>query len=309
MIKAVSPNCSETCFCALRVAALALTLLVSSGCAVFIEPIFAPAPATLNAALPPVRFMLTFDDGPSGGETNNPTEIILDALADNPTQKGIKAIFFLQTRSSDGGLTARGRALILREQAVGHVLALHDGSPWGHRSHRNLNDRELEQSLRDGVADLNPVRGRAVTLVRPPYWAFDARTLAAYARYDLAVVLTDISANDGKDWGFKASPRRFIHMASEMRKVRARIERGEIGVVDGVIPIIVTFHDTNTYTAAHMQEYVQMIVDKARAAGLTPAAQPFYAEPLGLERAALIRASDLKGRAAMVPWWWRWIQW
>ena len=234
---------------------------------------------------------------------------MLDVLADNPTQKGIKAIFFLQTRSSDGGATQRGRALIVREHAEGHVLALHDGSPWGHRSHRNLNDAELEKSLRDGVADLNLVSGRAVTLVRPPYWAYDARTLAAYARHGLSVLLTDISANDGKDWGFKASPRRFIHMANEMWRVRDRIERNEIPVVDGVMPIVVTFHDTNDYTAVHMQEYLQMIVDQAQAAGLTLAARPFYDETSTLERAALARASAASRRADMVPWWWRWMQW
>ena len=281
------------------------TVLFISACADLRLP---PAmPGQPNAV--PVRFLLTFDDGPNGREKNNPTEIILDTLADNPTQKGIKAVFFLQTRSSDGGATARGRALIAREQAEGHVIALHDGSPWGHRSHRNLNDAELEQSLRDGVNDLNPLRGQAVSLVRPPYWAFDARTLAAYARHGLAVLLTDISANDGKDWGFKASPRRFIHMASEMRRVHERAAHSEIPVVDGVMPIVVTFHDTNSYTAAHMHEYLQMIVAKAQATGFTLAPKPFYDEPGALERAAVVRANDVNGRSDMVPWWWRWMQW
>ena len=289
-----------------RAAAFTLTLACLSACVAIGD--HAPAsPLAVQSA--PVRFLLTFDDGPNGRAKNNPTEIILDALADNPTQKGIKAVFLLQTRSGDGGATRRGRALIVREHAEGHVIALHDGSPWGHRSHRNLNDAELETSLRDGVTDLKLVSGRAITLVRPPYWAYDARTLAAYARHGLSVLLTDISANDGKDWGFKASPRRFIHMANEMWRVRDRIERNEIPVVDGVMPIVVTFHDTNDYTAVHMQEYLQMIVDKAQAAGLTLAARPFYDEASTLERASLARASEVSRRAGMVPWWWRWMQW
>ena len=91
-----------------------------------------------------VRFLLTFDDGPYGQARDNPTESILDTLAHNDVCDGMKAIFFLQTRSSDGGATERGKDLMQREQAEGHVLALHDGSTWGHRSHRNLSDRSVQ---------------------------------------------------------------------------------------------------------------------------------------------------------------------
>ncbi len=257
----------------------------------------------------PVRFALTFDDGPSGEERDNPTEIILDTLAENPTQQGIKAIFFVLTRSSGGGATPRGRALLEHEHRQGHVLALHDGSSQGHRSHRKLSDGALEESLSDGVADLMRLAGRRVALQRPPYWAYDARTLAAYARHGLTMLLTDISANDGKTRGFRASPRRRSHMASELARVHERMMRGEITAVEGVTPIVVTFHDTNDYTAAHMQEYLQMLVDEARSAGIALAARPFYDDGAGLERAALVRARDVAHRADMVPWWWRWILW
>ncbi len=279
---------------------------------VFAEDLVATRFASMSLAAlrpAPLRFLLTFDDGPSGQAEYNPTEIILNTLAENPTQKSIKAVFFVQTRSSDGGATARGRALIECEQAQGHLLALHDGSTWGHRSHRYLSDAALEQLLRDGVADLIPIAGRHVVLLRPPYWAHDLRTLAAYNRHGLEIVLTDISANDGKDWGFKASPRRYSHMASEMARVRARIMRGEIGEVDGVTPVVVAFHDTNEYTAAHMQEYLQLLVDAAQACGMTLSARPFYADAAALERAAQARSRDITHRADMVPWWWRWIQW
>jgi peptidoglycan/xylan/chitin deacetylase (PgdA/CDA1 family) len=274
-----------------------------------ILPLVLFAAATVQAQqTPTIRFILTFDDGPYGRVKDNPTVIILDALADNPTQRGIKAIFFVQTRSSDGA-TALGQALIRREHAEGHLVALHDGSPWGHRSHPHLSDAELERSLSDGVADLLPVLGHPVTLLRPPYWAYDARTLGAYARHNLVPLLTDISANDGKDWGFKASPRRFIHMRHEMENLRARIYRAELPEIDGAMPVVVTFHDTNTYTADHMREYLQMLVDEARAAGLPVAPVPFYDNGAVLERTALVRARDLTFRADMVPWWWRWIDW
>ncbi len=256
-----------------------------------------------------VRFLLTFDDGPYGQERDNPTENILDSLAANNVQNRMKAIFFVQTRSSDGGATERGRALMRRENAEGHLLALHDGSTWGHRSHRNLNDVALEKTLSDGIADLLPIAGRRVNLLRPPYWAYDARTLAAYQRHGLNVLLTDISANDGKDWGFKASLRRRSHMASEIANVRTRILHDELPVVDGVIPIVIAFHDTNTYTAEHMHEYFEILVDAAKVAGLQLDAEPFYVRTAELERAALARARDVAGREDMVPWWWRLIHW
>lgn len=268
------------------------------------EPVATP-PAHLPSA--PVRFVFTFDDGPDGREKDNPTESIADTLADNPTQKGIKAIFFVQTRSSNGGATSRGRALLQRNHAQGHILALHDGSSLGHPTHCGLSDATLEQSLSDGLADLTTIVGRPVTLLRPPYWAYDERTLAAYARHDLAVLLTDVSANDGKVSGYHGSPRRRGHMASDMAHVQDRMQRGEIPEMNGATPIVVTFHDTNDYTAEHMQEYVQMLVDEAREAGLTLAAKPFYDDGGALERAALVRARDITHRAALVPGLWPWL--
>jgi peptidoglycan/xylan/chitin deacetylase (PgdA/CDA1 family) len=259
--------------------------------------------------LPPVRFALTFDDGPAGCEYDNPTESILGTLADNPTQPGVKAIFFLQTRSWNGGAMPRGRALLAREHAEGHVLGLHDGSARGHPNHRKLDDAALEQTLRDGLADIASISGHPAALIRPPVWAFDARTLAAYERHGLAMVLTDISANDGKTTGFRASPRRRMHMARSLVRVRERMQRDEIPLVDGVAPIIVTFHDTNDYTAAHMAEYLEILVGKARAAGLSLCAKPFFDNAAALQHAVLVRAHDVAHRADMVPWWWRWIQW
>jgi len=267
-----------------------------------------PHPASVLRTKP-VRFLLTFDDGPYGQERNNPTELILNSLAVNSVQSGIKAIFFLQTRNSDGGATERGRVLIRREQEEGHLIALHDGSTWGHRSHRNLDDGALEKSLADGIADLLPITGRRVNLLRPPYWAYDTRTVAAYQRHGLNVLLTDISANDGKDWGFKASPRRVSHMVSEMSNVRARILRDELPIVDGVIPVLVAFHDTNTYTAGHMHEYFDIVLGAAKECGLAIDTEPFYTRTAELERAALIRARDIEHRRDMVPWWWRVIHW
>jgi peptidoglycan/xylan/chitin deacetylase (PgdA/CDA1 family) len=273
-------------------------------------PIFGFRTRVGPAALPPVRFALTFDDGPSGREHDNPTASILDTLADNPTQPGIKAIFFVQPRTSrNASATPRGRTLLAREHADGHVLGLHDGSTRAHPNHRRLDDAALEQTLRDGLADLAAFGGHRAALIRPPFWAFDARTVAAYERHGLAMVLTDISANDGKTTGFRASPRRRMHMARSLVGVRKRMQRGEIPLVDGVAPIIIAFHDTNDYTAAHMAEYLEILVDKAHAAGLSVCAKPFFDNAAALQAAALVRARDVAHRIDMVPWLWRWIEW
>ena len=87
------------------------------------------------------------------------------------------------------------------------------------------------------------------------------------------------------------------------------MRRGEIPEADGTTPIVVTFHDTNDYTAEHMQEYLQMLVDEGGKAGLILASQPFYTDSAALERAALVRANDVAHRADMVPGWWPWIHW
>ena len=98
-------------------------------------------------------------------------------------------------------------------------------------------------------------------------------------------------------------------MASELAHVRERIARGELPMVDGVVPVVVAFHDTNTYTAGHMAEYLQMLVELARAGDIELSSQPFYNDRAALERAALVRGSDTEQRKQMVPWWWRWILW
>lgn len=281
---------------------LALASLAPAGCAID----FVPAKEFI--AGPPIRFALSFDDGPSGLAVGNPTASILDTLASNPVQNGIKAMFFVQTRSR-GGDTAPGQALLVRERAEGHLVQLHDGSAAGHRSHRSLSDAELEQSLANGMTDLARLPGIAVRLIRPPYWAFDKRTLAAYDRHGLTMLLTDVSANDGKERGYRASPRRYVHMASEMADLRQRLIEKRLPELDGVVPVIAAFHDINDYTAAHMAEYLDMLVRAARAAGIPIADPPFYVDAAALEQAGMRRGVHDPSDQTMVPWWWRWMLW
>ena len=200
----------------------ALALLLLCGCA---GPSLEQARA-LPPNATPARFLLTFDDGPSTWQPYNPTRAILDTLARNPVQPGIKAVFFLQTRDPRAGASEAGRALMRREHAEGHVLAVHSGSPRGHIDHMLLPDPELDRTLADAQSDIAAITGRAPDLVRPPFWNYDARTLAAYRRRGLHMLLTDVSANDGVIYFWNISLRRRSHIRTALAQVREQIAAG-----------------------------------------------------------------------------------
>lgn len=237
---------------------------------------------------PPLRFLLTFDDGPSIRSEPNPTLQVLNTLASNPTQPDIKAIFFVQTRATNGGGTPQGRALMQHELSLGHVLGFHTATP-GHSNHLGMPSERLRDSVRTGIADHVELGGTRPRLVRPPMWAYDARTLAVYADAGLRALITDISANDGKlIWPY-GSPRRRQHMDYQMALLKPRVLGGELPVVQGVIPVVVTFHDPNPFTAEHLGEYLQMLVASARTQGLTVSERPFYGQDEDVEAVALAR--------------------
>lgn len=286
----------------LSIAALAIGL---SGC------IGAPielTPQTEQRLLeqPPIRFLLTFDDGPSASSFWNPSLQVLDALADNPVQPGIKAVFFLQTCGPRAGGSDIGRSVMRRQQQEGHVLGFHTATYW-HTNHRFLSPDELEQSLTRGGSDIAAMTGAAPSLVRPPFWSFDRRTAAAYRQHGLHILLTDLSANDGKVWGITMSPRRRINLTRQLSEVRERIAAGQLPAVDGVIPVVVTFHDINRYTARHAREYLQILLDSAKATGMRTAAKPFYDDHQALERAALARTVDHSAEPVHLPGLWDWL--
>lgn len=268
-----------------RFSVLALSVALS-GC----QSVPARDPATAAPVPHPARFVLTFDDGPSLAQPYNPTTAILDQLANNSVQPGIKAVFFVQTRSPTAGGSPRGQELLRRTRDDGHVIALHSGSARGHKNHRWLAPAELDQSLTDGAADIRALTGHDPTLVRPPYWSYDARTQSVYQAHGLAMLLTDISARDGKIWGWHISLRRRSHFHSKLAEVRRAIQEDRLPVVDGVVPVVVTFHDTNDFTASHMQEYLEILVEESRSVGLPLAPEPFYSDAAGVERVARLRA-------------------
>lgn len=252
---------------------------------------------------PPLRFLLTFDDGPSIRREPNPTELVLHTLARNPVQPDIKAVFFVQTRASNGGGTPLGRELMLRELALGHVLGFHTATP-GHSNHLGMSSETLRASLQTGLAD-HAGMGSAPRLVRPPMWAYDARTLGVYADAGLRALLTDVTANDGKlVWPY-GSPRRHQHLDYQMGLLRTRVLAGQLPVLHGVIPVVVTFHDPNPFTAEHLPEYLELLVSTARAQGLPVSGQPFYGLSDDVEAIALARTVDAQAPVQRIPGFWQ----
>ncbi|RON47628.1 polysaccharide deacetylase family protein [Pseudomonas frederiksbergensis] len=254
----------------------------------------------------PVRFLLTFDDGPSASSFWNPTDTVLDSLAQNDVQPNLKAVFFVQTGASRAGDSDIGRRVMQREHADGQILGFHTATHF-HTNHRLLSPQDLEQSLSKGSTDIAAITGTPPSLVRPPFWNYDKRTFAAYQRHGMHVLLTDLSANDGKIWGFNASPRRRANMLRQMSEVRERIASGELPTVDGVIPVVVTFHDLNRYTARHTREYLQILLDSAKATGVTTAPKPFYDDQGQLLQAAMARTVTESAEPVQLPGIWNWL--
>ncbi len=269
-----------------------------------------PAPRVTDdasgASRAPIRFLLTFDDGPSAAEQSNPTVQVLATLDHNHLQPGVKAIFFTQTRAPNGGGSERGRQLLRREYEQGHLLAFHSATP-GHSNHRYLSPEALELSLQRGVADLEAVTGKPPTLVRPPFWNYDARTLDAYHRHGMQMILTDLSANDGKIWGVNFSWHKRSNMLTHLAQVRQRWTAGTLPLVDGAHPVLVTFHDVNSYTARNLEEYMEILLDVARELELPTTAKPFYDRRDDIERAALASAVRDPADAPLLPGFWNWL--
>jgi len=252
-----------------------------------------PSAPSLRPALVttvPVRFLLTFDDGPSGAATDNSTSLILDTLARNRWQNDIKAIFFVQTRNHNGGGTDIGRQLLERMQREGHLLALHTALWRGHVDHTYLPLAELDRMLEDGAEDIRRISGAAPRFIRPPYWHYNATTLARYEAHGFRLLLDDITIRDGKVRGITANPRARGRIRAELNKVAQRIQDAAIPQVSGYIPLVMTMHDTNPTTARDLENYLGMLIEEAQQAGLTVPLQPFIAPVAEVIRVASVRA-------------------
>jgi peptidoglycan/xylan/chitin deacetylase (PgdA/CDA1 family) len=243
-----------------------------------------PAPALAQTC----RFLLTYDDGPSASRDYNPTLDILRQLESNDVQPQIKALFFVQTRNKDGGGNEFGQAILRYQHAAGHVLGLHSGTERGHIRHTKMTPEELVQSLRDGRNDLRAITGNEPAFIRPTFWGYNDQTLDLYATHDLKMLLTDVNNRDGIRLHNLVGSRKRIR--AELLRARRAVERGALPQHRGHVPVVVTFHDLNTLTAANMTGYLRILVEEARTVGLPLADKPFYDDTAEIIAAAALRA-------------------
>lgn len=274
----------------MRAATLAMSFGLLAACNGVAFPPAAPLFAERTASVP-VRFLLTFDDGPSGARSGNSTALILDTLAHNRWQPGIKAIFFIQTRHSFGGGTDTGRALIARMHREGHQIGLHTASARGHINHTQMPLAELDCTLDDGIEDIRRFTGDVPRFLRPPYWAHNAMTVARYEAHGLTMLLDDVSLGDGKIRGYNSNPQARGRIRANLQRAARRIAAGDLPEVSGYIPLIVTMHDTNPTTARDLESYMGMLIEEARAVGLSVHKTPFVAPGSEIIRVATRRGN------------------
>lgn len=265
-----------------------------------------PLGAAAQAEPAPIRFLLTFDDGPAWSPYFNPTEHILEVLEKNPFQDHIKAVFFTQTRAWSGGGTERGRALIRREYSEGHVVALHSATTF-HSNHRLMSREHLDETLQLGISDIVAETGAPPKLVRPPFWAYDADTLASYRAHGLHMLLTDLSAKDGVIYVFNFSFHKRSNLLKMLAETRKRWAAGTMPVADGATPVVVTFHDVNRYTSNHFEEYLEILLDVAKELEVPVSDKPFYDNREELERAAQAATVDSTDNVPPLPGLWHWL--
>jgi peptidoglycan/xylan/chitin deacetylase (PgdA/CDA1 family) len=240
-----------------------------------------------------VRFLLTFDDGPSAHTDDNSTLSVLEQLSENDVQKGIKGIFFVQTRNRNGGGTEIGKDVMRLTHSEGHMLGLHSADPSGHVGHTRMSLYRLNQSLVDGKSDIRHITGSNPEFVRPPGWVYNQETQELYRNQGLRMLLADVKARDGVIHVFNFSLRRRSHIRSELEEVRAAISEHQLPQVHGVVPVIVGFHDVNTFTASHFPEYLHILIEEAAKAGLKLAKKPFFDNTGELVNAARYRSTPV----------------
>jgi peptidoglycan/xylan/chitin deacetylase (PgdA/CDA1 family) len=253
-----------------------------------------PAPSARPAGIPPpvIRFILSFDDGPSITKPYNPTLAIMNQLATNDVQPGAKALFFVQTGHPRGGGTPEGREVMRTLAAEGHLLGIHSVSPRGHVDHRKVPPEELEARLKSAQTLLRDITGSDPVFVRPPFGAKNAITQTLYQKLGLHMLMADIRARDGLIYGYKASLFRRVHIRNALIEIWHNAWQSPQPATP--LTVILNFHDVNPYTARHMTEYLHILVDEARRVGFTIPDKPFFEGPQALKEAGLCRCIPLQ---------------
>ena len=69
-----------------------------------------------------------------------------------------------------------------------------------------------------------------------------------------------------------------------------------------------TFHDVNTYTANHIEEYLHILLQVAAELNMPTTTLPFYTSRADLERAAMASVLRDPSIRPSLPGFWDWLQ-
>ncbi len=141
---------------------------------------------------------MTFDDGPSGGSTNN-TNRLLDLAA----KKHIKLTFFLI-----GENAARYPQLVQRELAEGHQVGNHS---YTHPDLAKMSDEAVRSEIQKTQDAIINASGYRPILMRPPYGAMTPRQRLWVSReFGFKIILWDVDPLDWKNPGVDVVASRII---------------------------------------------------------------------------------------------------
>ncbi|MDE2027997.1 MAG: polysaccharide deacetylase family protein [Candidatus Omnitrophica bacterium] len=170
------------------------------------------------------KIALTFDDGPCASYTEDLLNIF--------KKEGIRSSFFFIGKS-----VKQHPEPVKRACQEGHLVGCHG---YEHKSFKKLNDWELENDLELCRRTFKDVTGIEVRHVRPPYGAFDIRSLFLSKRKRWTTVLWTVDSRD-----FKGPAKENI-----VREVLDDKLRGGD---------IVLFHDTNAQTVEAVAELIPLL--------------------------------------------------
>jgi peptidoglycan-N-acetylglucosamine deacetylase len=185
-----------------------------------------------SLGLGPKEVVLTFDDGPLPGPTNQ----VLEALA----REGVKATYFLIGRNA-----AANPAFVQRIAAAGHTIGNHTQN---HRwTLRNLSRDAGWAEIETGAATIRRALGNSGTLA--PFFRFPGFA-------DTPALLEDLARSNTSVWGTDlwASDWNMMSADTQLALVLGRLERAGRGML--------LFHDTRPQTAAMMPAFLRELRER-----------------------------------------------
>jgi peptidoglycan/xylan/chitin deacetylase (PgdA/CDA1 family) len=129
------------------------------------------------------KLILTFDDGPNPGCTEN----ILEFLKVN----NLKAVFFCT-----GSNAAKNPELVRQIHSEGHVIGSHS---MHHSNLRELHTAQAEEEITTSTQLLSEIIEEPVRYFRPPFGKFNKNTLRTLKQHQLQCVLWSLLCPDYKN--------------------------------------------------------------------------------------------------------------